>query len=98
MPTVDNGCRFGHHFRWWASDFSSIRVAVEINYLRCYFIELNKTPQQRPQPTPADGRPRIRHQIGVILWINAIGWANGTYVVCGGGGSVFDGIPVLFLQ
>ena len=76
MPTVDNGCRFGHHFRWRASDFSSIRVAVEINYLRCYFIELNKTPQQRPQPTPADGRPRIRHQIGVILWINAIGWAK----------------------
>jgi hypothetical protein len=27
------------------------RVAVQINYLLRYFIDLNKTKQQRPQPT-----------------------------------------------
>ena len=45
-PAVDDGCRFGHHFRWRASDSSKTRVAVKKIITFChYFIELNKTPR-----------------------------------------------------
>jgi hypothetical protein len=60
-PAVDDGCRFGSYFRRRASEPSKTRVAVELNYFLCYFIDLYKTPLKpnRPQPAPLDGCPRI---------------------------------------
>jgi hypothetical protein len=59
-PVVDNGCRFSHHLRQQASKSSKTGVAVELNELRCYSIELNKTTRNRPRPTPSDGHPCVR--------------------------------------
>ncbi len=30
-PTVDDGCRFGHHLRRWASNLSKIQVGAQLN-------------------------------------------------------------------
>ncbi len=30
-PANDNGCHFGHHCQWWASNSSKQQVAVELN-------------------------------------------------------------------
>ena len=35
------------------------RWAVELNEFLCYFINLYKTPPNRPLPTPLDGRPCV---------------------------------------
>jgi len=35
------------------------RVVVELNQFLCYFIELYKTPPQRPRPAPLDCLPRV---------------------------------------
>jgi hypothetical protein len=61
-PAVDDGCRFGHHFQWRASDSSKTRVAVKsiINFCH-YFIELNKTPRH---VVPGHGDLEIL----LILW------------------------------
>ena len=75
-PPSNNGCRFGSHLQWQASDSSKTRVAVTLNWLRCYIVELYKTPQQHPQPTPSDGRPCIK--AGGIHRIYTAGGANGT--------------------
>jgi hypothetical protein len=58
-PVVDDGCRFGHHLRWWASDSSKIRVVAQLKLFLCYFIDLYKTPSNCPRPTPSDGGPSI---------------------------------------
>ena len=67
------------------------------NSLHYYFIELNKTPQQRLRPTIADGLPRV----GLGRFIESMPQggqlAHHGDDVCGGVVSVLDGIPVLFL-
>ena len=69
-PSVDNGCCFGHHLQWQASDKSKTRWAVELNMFLCYVIDLYKTQPKRPWSTPSDGRPRVG--------FDAVGGANGS--------------------
>ena len=58
--TIEDGCRSDSHFWWQVSDSSNTRVYVELHYLRCYVIGLNKTQRKHPWPTPLDGSPCVR--------------------------------------
>ncbi len=51
--------RFGDHFWRRVSNLPKTQVAVEINKLCFYVIELKKTPRQHLRPTPVDDHPRI---------------------------------------
>ena len=59
-PTIDNGCRFDHHFFTMGERFVKNTSSCRILLITLLLYGIKKKQRNRPRPIPLEGRPCIR--------------------------------------